>query len=298
MLDGIFNEIFRFDAFSYASIAVKFLLYLGMLRCIGIVLSAHVFKTHLSALAPALKRSAILFAAIALVASVLSFSLRGADLTGDISGMTDPEMLEILWQTPVGSALLLRLAGLSLFIICLLIGGVMSAFGFAAGLLALWSFAEIGHVSGSELWWLKIIMFSHLLGVAFWIGILSPLAALARDEGKLNATADLGHRFGQLAAFIVPLLIFAGLILAYFLVGSLGDLFASGYGLTLIVKVILVGALLALAALNKMRFIPAMREGSQGAARHLAKSIRFEWFAIYGVLFVTAVLTSVLAPPN
>jgi hypothetical protein len=34
------------------------------------------------------------------------FSLCGVALTGDMSGMTDPEMLGVLWQTPVDNALI------------------------------------------------------------------------------------------------------------------------------------------------------------------------------------------------
>lgn len=291
-------DLFGFDALAFASIAVKFLLYLGVLMSFGTLLSIHVFKPHLKGLQSELTRSVILFATIAFVASVLSFSLRGADLTGDISGMTDSEMLQILWETPVGSVLLFRVVGLALFIFCFLIGGVASLFGFIGGLLTLWSFTEIGHVFSSDLWWLKIVLLIHLVGACFWIGVLRPLALLASDEKQLELAADLGQDFGKVAAIIVPILILAGVVLAYILVGSIGSLFTTSYGLVLLTKVILVGVLLILAAANKLRFVPAMQDGQQMAARKLVKSIRLEWIAIVGILLVTAVFTSVLAPPS
>ena len=43
-------------------------------------------------------------AVLALLASVLGFMLHGAALTGGADGMTDPDMLGLLWQTPVGDA--------------------------------------------------------------------------------------------------------------------------------------------------------------------------------------------------
>lgn len=291
-------DLFELDALALASITVKFLLYLGVLKSVGMVLSIHLFNSHLNGLQSQLKRSIVLFAFIALVASVFSFSLRGADLTGDISGMTDPEILGILWQTPVGSALLFRLVGLVLFIICLLIGGIASISGLFAGLLTLWSFAEVGHVLSGELWWLKIVLFTHLLSGCFWVGILRPLALLTLDEKQLDLAASLGEKFGKMAITIVPVLILAGLVLAYFLVGSLSNLFTTSYGLVLFTKVVLVGVLLVLAAANKLRFVPAMQQGQQLAAQKLIKSIRLEWMVIMGILLVTAVLTSVLGPPS
>lgn len=291
-------DLFGFDALAFASIAVKFLLYLGVLKSFGTLVSIYVFKKYLNAFQSELKRSVILFATISLVSSVLSFSLQGADLTGDMSGMIDFEMLQILWQTPVGSVLLLRVAGLVLLIFCLLIGGVASSFGLIGGLLTLWSFTEIGHVFSSDLWWLKIVLLIHLVGACFWIGVLRPLALLARDEKQLVLAADLGQDFGKVAAIIVPILILAGVVLAYFLVGSIGNLFTTNYGLALLTKVILVGVLLILAAVNKLRFVPAMQDGQQMAARKLIKSIKLEWAAIVAILLATAVFTSVLAPPS
>jgi copper resistance protein D len=50
--------------------------------------------------------------------------------------------------------------------------------------------------------------------------------------------------------------------------------------------------LLALAAINKLRFIPALRLGDPVAASHLSKSIYVEWLVILAILSVSAVLTT------
>jgi putative copper resistance protein D len=60
----------------------------------------------------------------------------------------------------------------------------------------------------------------------------------------------------------------------------------------------LVAGLLALAAANKLRFIPRLRANDHTAAVHLAKSISLEWLVILGVLGITAVLTSNLTLPT
>ncbi len=85
--------------------------------------------------------------------------------------------------------------------------------------------------------------------------------------------------------------------MSYELVGSLSALFGGNYGQALILKALFVAALLALAAANKSRFIPKLTMGDQAAAQHLAKSISFEWMVVVAVLFITAVLTSVLTLP-
>jgi putative copper resistance protein D len=93
-------------------------------------------------------------------------------------------------------------------------------------------------------------------------------------------------------------LIILGGYMGYELVGSFSALISTGYGQALIIKVLLVGLLLGLAAANKLRFIPALRAGDPAAAGHLSKSISVEWLVILAVLGTTAVLTTNLTLPT
>ena len=106
------------DAFGLAAIVTKFALYLGVMTSAGTVMAMLMFRLERT------RGLAMTFAVLGIVAAILAFSLRGANLTGDVSGLTDPEMLKLLWTTPVGTALLLRLVGLSLLIAGLLMGRV------------------------------------------------------------------------------------------------------------------------------------------------------------------------------
>jgi len=92
-------------------------------------------------------------------------------------------------------------------------------------------------------------------------------------------------------------LIVVGGYMGYQLVGSFTALVKTNYGQALVIKVLLVGGLLGLAAANKMRFIPALRLGDPIAASHLSKSIYLEWFVILTILGTTAVLTTNLTLP-
>lgn len=279
------------DAFGLAAIVTKFALYLGVMTAAGTVMATLMFRLDRT------RGLAAAFAVLGLAATILAFSLRGANLTGDLSGMTDPEMLGLLWTTPVGTALLLRLVGLGLLIAGLFMGRVGAWVSALGGVVAIWSFDHVGHISSRDTTLLDIALTLHLLTVALWIGVLTPLKRLASLPDTFNMAADVGHRFGVVATATVPVLIIVGGYMGYQLVGSFTALIGTGYGQALIIKVLLVGGLLGLAAANKLRFIPALRAGDPAAASHLSKSISFEWLVILVVLGTTAVLTTHLTLP-
>ncbi len=286
------------DIWGIAAILAKLMLYVGLTGSVGLVIIRTAFADLVSPLSDRMRAQAILLAALALAASVLGFMLRGAALTGGADGMTDPEMLGLLWQTPVGDVLIYRIAGAALIIIGLFTPLVGQWIALTGGVIALWSFAQIGHVPELEAPGVRLLLLLHLLGITFWIGVLGPLRALSLRPEHIASAATLGHRFGQAASVIVPGLILAGLLMAWLLLGDLRALVTTGYGQTLLIKLVLVGAVLSLAAANKLRFVPAMQAGSDKAARHLARSIEIETAVILVVLAATATLTSVLALPN
>ncbi len=280
------------DVWGMAAIATKLALYVGVLTAAGTVMAALVFRLiHYRGLS-------LTFAVLGLVAAILAFSLRGASLTGDASGMTDPEMLGLLWNTPVGAALSYRILGLCVLIFGLFTGRMGSWLSILGGIMALCSFDQVGHVPSRDMTLLDIALTLHLIAIALWIGILTPLKRLALKPETWPAAANVGHRFGLVASVTVPLLIVAGGYMGYELVGSLTALFGTGYGLALILKVVFVAGLLALAAANKLRFIPGLRADDPNAAGHLAKSITIEWWAVLITLGITAVLTSNLTLPT
>ena len=280
------------DAFGLAAIVTKFALYLGVMTSAGTVMAMLMFRLERT------RGLAMKFAVLGIVAAILAFSLRGANLTGDVSGLTDPEMLKLLWTTPVGTALLLRLVGLGLLIAGLLMGRVGTWVSVLGGVIAIWSFDQVGHVSGLETTLLDLALMLHLLAVALWIGVLTPLKRLASSSSTYASAADVGHRFGVVASATVPVLIIVGGYMGYQLVGSFTALAGTSYGQAMIIKVLLVGLLLGLAAANKLRFIPALRTGDPAAANHLSKSISIEWIVILAVLGMTAVLTTNLTLPT
>ena len=281
------------DVWSVAAITAKFLMYLGILGSIGLVLARIVFGQATAGLWAGISRQAFALALLGLLTSGLDFALKGAVLTGDATGMTDPQMLGLLWRTPAGTAVVYRGTGLLLFLAGLPVPGVGVWISAAGGVLTLWSFSRIGHVPEAGPFWLEMLLLLHLMGIAFWIGALFPLRRLAGEPGSLSEAAMLGHRFGQIAVVVVPVLLIAGIVMAWYLLGKLSALITTGYGLTLLAKIVVVLVLLGSAAANKLRFVPAMRNGDRFAAALLRRSIAIEWTAVYVILLITAALTSV-----
>ena len=279
------------DLWELASITSKFAIYLGVLTSVGTVFAAILFR--LSDFRGFTSR----FALLGIAAAAVGFLLAGAALTGDVSGMTDPEMLTLLWSTTVGTSLVLRIAGLGLLIFGLLLGRIGMVMSLIGGGLALWSFVNIGHISDRGSPMLNIVLMFHLVAISIWIGVLSPLARLSQDATKILESAELGHNFGKVAVVFIPLLIIAGGYMGYVLVGSLSALFTGAYGQALILKTLSVAGLLSFAAINKLRIIPQIASGDQTATGRLVKSISYEWIVLIAILLITAVLTTTLTLP-
>ena len=64
-----------------------------------------------------------------------------------------------------------------------------------------------------------------------------------------------------------------------------------------VAKLGVVSGLIALAALNKWRFVPALASGAPAAVSHLRRSIQIEAGAVLLILLATAALTSITTPP-
>lgn len=283
-----------FDIWSLASAIAKFTLYMSTFGLSGSILFKMVFKQGHKLLS---QHHLIYLCLIALLATVLSFSLRGASLTGDMSGMIDAEILSLLWQTPVGDVLIYRCLGLVLICISLLLTTGQSLMSILGIGLLLGSFSQIGHSLDLEAPWIAVLFFIHFACVAFWVGALVPLYRAANGALTLDETAIISERFGKIAMAAVPFLLIAGGIMSYLLVGNFENLFTSTYGQALLIKVALVTALLSLAAANKFRFVPRLKSSQSNAAKQLAKSIKLEGALVIIIFAVTAILTSGLSLP-
>jgi copper transport protein len=148
------------------------------------------------------------------------------------------------------------------------------------------SLAASGHAASAPPQWLtRSMVFLHGAGVAFWVGALAPLAAMAwrRDEKLLPGL----NRFSGVAVPVVGFLLLSGLTLSVVQLGNLDALTETNYGLILLVKMGLVAILLALAVLNRFRLTPALAAAPLDAAP-LLRSIAAECVVVAGILAAVA----------
>lgn len=282
------------DGIIAIAIALKAVNYAMSLLCLGGPLFLTAFPNADSKIRKVAKDVAILCAVALPVLVALRIGVRSARISGTgLEGMLDPIMLQIVWESPLGSFAMLQVIGCGIILASIALRHSGLLMGVIGATIIASSFATIGHSLGEPRYLLAPLIVVHILAGAFWVASLAPLY---RASHEANGVVVL-HRFGVLAGLTVPVLVIVGLAFAWCMLGSLSPLFTTDYGVTLFAKLVLVAGLLSLAALNKFRLVPAMVQSAQGAGKKLRRSIAFEAIAIGAILIVTAVLTGVTTPP-
>jgi putative copper resistance protein D len=243
-------------------------------------------------------RHVLMLSALAVLSSILKISLLDASMSGSPADMFDLSSAGMILGAGEGLAIALRLVGLTLCMAAFKAGRLARTASCLGALLAAASFAGVGHVHALKPDRLPTtLLVLHLACVAFWLGALWPLLRVARDA-ELARTAALAARFGAIALSMVGLLIGAGALLAFQLLGNVSLLWSTGYGRMLSLKLLLVAALLCAAALNRLWLTPRLLRGDRTASASLRRSIRFEMIVGGLILLVTAAFTSLTGPPT
>lgn len=163
------------------------------------------------------------------------------------------------------------------------VGRLLSAIAMAGVGLSL---AASGHAATAPPQWLtRPAVFLHGVGVALWVGALTPLAAMAWNPTQKLLPAL--NRFSRMAMPFVAVLVLTGLTLAIVQLQSPGALIETKYGIILSIKIALVVVLLGLAALNRFRLTPALASDPL-EARPLLRSILAECVVVAAILAVVA----------
>ena len=274
---------------------VKFCLYPAMFIAAGGLIFELVFAAQLADGMKAYLRRLITGAAWAGLALVAAQVMVAAgSLGGDLAAATDAALLGLVMKSPLG--LFSIVAGIGFAMITVMhrvkARGEQAARVVAAATVLL-SLTVVGHATrlGAIT---GVLLAFHLGGLAFWLGALLPLrrmCVVAPETGS-QSLAAIADRFGRLAQVIVSGLVAAGLIYAALLLGSMTALLTTGYGLVLVVKILLVGALLWLASRNRLRIVPALVDGDASAVAALRRVVELEILLVLAILVMSALLTS------
>jgi copper transport protein len=233
---------------------------------------------------------------------ILAFLLRAEDalqlpfldfVYGDLSSLAN--------GTRFGEAFIAMTLGFALALALLVLGwlrmgrpplwGALAVgLGFASGLsLSGHSAADAGHS-----WLSELADWAHLSSAILWVGGLVCLFAVVWPQKELRRDALL--RFSRLATVLVALLLAAGTYLSILRFPHLHDLWTTGYGHVLVVKLSLVALALAWGASHRWLAAPRLREGAGGGS--LRRSLLGESAVAMAVLLLAAVLVDAKPPPQ
>lgn len=287
-------------------LALKLASYLAILALAGtlvirVISSYEVDETNLTYFNRYLKRWQIICVAIGFIAAILQIPIEaGAMAESGLSGMIDPFMLEIVWQSVIGEQALFRVL---VFIVVMIavctwqpVSKTINYINFAFMLLMLilltYSFTFTGHSSDKSIL-IKGILTLHLVAIASWAGLLWPLYKSCKLLPITEVKTVMGY-FGQLAIAIVFVLLTSGMLLILQYLNSFNEILTTNYGQLILLKLLFVSAMLLLGAWHKFFLVPKLKR--QHHVDVLKRSISVEILVACFVLITTSVFTTLVGP--
>jgi putative copper resistance protein D len=237
-------------------------------------------------------------AAVVLLTAPLWLILVAASMSGDTLAATLAAGVPktVLLDTQFGHALGLRfLLTLLVLPLILRLGRRRSVDGLAAAIaaIAVAAIAWQGH-GGAELGRAAIVHLTadvtHLVAAALWLGALLPLMMALRGVTEVSRQYALARRFSTLGVVCVAALLASGVVNTYYLVGSIAALIGTAYGQLLLLKLAIVGAMLAVASVNRWKLVPRLAARDSDAAGRIARHSAIEAVLGLGVIVVVAAL--------
>ncbi len=267
----------------------------------------------------------LIAAAVGVIGSVLSVPVQAAEVSGlGWSVISAPDLLSEVLSGGVGRAAIVRIAGLVALMIAVWALGKSRSLPVAlagpAAAVVLVADLLTGHTVTTEPTWLVMAADTvHLLAAALWTGglaaLLVALRSLRTDDDPLGAAEGV-RAFSRMATWSVVALAAAGAVLGWLEVRTFDALISTTYGRTLLVKVALGGAVIAVGAYNNRALVPAIQRsvvaapvpvsvgagiadppepppsGSSAAWTRLRRTMTWELVGLGLVIAVTSVLVN------
>ena len=146
--------------------------------------------------------------------------------------------------------------------------------------------------------WSLLFDWLHLISGSIWVGGLVGLLVLWRRLPSAARVPGLGvvvPRFSNVAFVSVVTLVVSGTLASFIHLPTIASLWLTSYGQALLVKIGLLIAAVALAAVNLLHTKPRLAQ--PGAAHLLRRLVSGEALLVFAAVFAAAVLSS-LPPPS
>jgi putative copper resistance protein D len=280
------------ESFDAVAVGMRAAAFVGALQAAGLALFISAPRTTLTEDASplvSLARSMTL-AGLALVLG--HQVVEAARLAGDWSGLVDFDIQWGNWHRSPGVSALVGAAGLAIeysgFCLTGALSRILPVLG-ALGVVA--SFALTGHTTHPTVSPLiRLLLVLHVAIVGYWLGSIVALVRLTR-VATTHSLCKVSSGFSASAVWVVPAILPIGVGVAIGVLPNLAALWTV-YGALLTSKVSGFAVLLALAAFNRWRVVPALEREPLVATRRFRRSLHAEYLLLVSVLSVTAVMTS------
>jgi copper transport protein len=150
------------------------------------------------------------------------------------------------------------------------------------------TFSGTGHAAASGELTDRLVDLVHILAAAVWVGGLLTLVVLSIAAGVRPGVSAF-QRFSRLAMASVLVIVVTGTLNALLRLDAWSQLWDTGYGRLLSVKLILVAAVLATASFSRL---------AVGRGEAPWRPVRVEAVGTVAILAVTSVLTLTAPPPS
>ncbi len=235
----------------------------------------------------------------ALLGAALLVGASAADVTWTVTqllGRFDPAfILKYLWSTNHGRATLVRVVATIFVMVFIVVGpnpklhkSVMWLL-VPVGLGLLGTFSFLSHAATMHGPPALLADLAHLTAATLWGGavLYTALSPLGRRE-PAALTGTMG-RLSRLGLGCVLLLSATGVYASVLHLARPTELTTTPYGLALVLKLILVGIVLSIAALNRWWLLPALERGE---TRRMGQLLKLEAALLIAVFAATGILTT------
>ncbi|WP_116999604.1 copper resistance protein CopC [Desertimonas flava] len=230
-------------------------------------------------------RAAVL-GAVGLLASA---PFRIARVGGGLDALSDNDLIRSTLRGPIGLALAVSVIGL----LAIAVAVDQRAPGWLGGLFALGAlvgFVLEGHTRAERESLMIVTDVVHLAAGAVWAGGIVGLIIAFRARVDVGRLAPIVRRFSVAAVGAVLAVSVAGVIMAWVILPTAGELTSTGWGNALIVKVGLVVVVIALGAYNNRRLVGAV--ATEASRRRLGRLVIGEAAILLAVVSVSGVLVT------
>jgi putative copper export protein len=280
------------ESFDALAVGLRGAAFVAALQAAGISLFIAVHRTVLAERAASLISLARPLALLGLALVLGHQVVEGTRFAGAWSGLADLDVQRGNWHRSPGISALIGAAGLAIEYAGLCLQGPRGRLLTALGALGVTgSFALTGHTTDATVPPLiRALLMLHVTIVGYWLGSIVALVRLTR-VASTSELSKASMAFSASAVWVVPAILPLGAGIAISLLPNLAAL-RTTYGALLIAKVSGFVLLLALAAVNRWRAVPALQRAPLEATHQFRRMLHAEYLLLVGVLSVTAVMTS------